>query len=434
MLGGLMSSTCARAQVSYAPPYTFITIAGTARTNGTANGLNGAGLLNNPYGITVDTNDNLYVVDFTASTVVKVAPAGGTNWMVTTIAGSSSATGSTDGTGTGAVFDEPTGIAMDSSNNLYVMDSTYNIVRKLTLTGGNWVVKTIAGSGNYGSDDGTNRDATFKDPEGLAADAAGNLYVADTYGQTIRRITPVGTNWVVTTIAGTAGNGGSNDGTNGDAQFFFPAGIAVDASNNLYVTDSGYNTIREITPVGTNWVVKTIAGTAGNTGLIDGTNGDAEFNYPLSLTVDSAGNLYVADTDNNAIRKVSPVGTNWVTTTLAGAMDGSAGATNGIGSTVLFDNPYGITVDHAGRLFVSDTLNGTIREGTIAVVPNPAISITGNGGIMVAWPGPGGTLQTNADLTTGNWGVYGGAINSGGGTNSVTFPPASGSLYFRLTN
>ena len=113
---------------------------------------------------------------------------------------------------------------------------------------------------------------------------------------TIREVTPVGNNWVVTTLAGLAGCTGTNDGTGSAARFYYPYGVAVDSAGNLYVADSGNHTIREVTPVGTNWVVTTLAGLAGSAGTNDGTGSTARFNYPAGVAVDSAGNVYVADT------------------------------------------------------------------------------------------------------------------------------------------
>src|SRR5262249_12368460 len=150
--------------------------------------------------------------------------------------------------------------------------------------------------------------------------------------------TPVGTNWVVTTLAGNAsikdpfGNpvGGYADGSNMTARFNSPTALAVDTATNIYVTDSGNNTIRKVTPTGTNWVVTTLGGLAGNPGSVDGTNGQARFEYPQGIAVDNAGNLYVADTGGYLIRKLMLVGTNWVTTTVAG-LGGIYGSADGTG-------------------------------------------------------------------------------------------------------
>ena len=152
----------------------------------------------------------------------------------------------------------------------------------------------------------------------MAVDSAGNVYVADTDNHTIRKVTPVGTNWVVTTLAGLAGNSGSADGTGSAARFYYPYGVAVDSAGNLYVADYWQRHDPEGDAGRTNWVVTTLAGLAGSPGSADGTDSAARFNCPYGVAVDSAGNLYVADECNNTIRKVTPVGTNWVVTTLAG--------------------------------------------------------------------------------------------------------------------
>jgi len=168
--------------------------------------------------------------------------------------------------------------------------------------GTNWVVTTIAGQPNQsGSADGTNNNARFSGPSGVVADAAGNLYISDQWNSTIRKIAPVGMNWVVTTIAGLAGSYGRADGTNSDARFGSPAGLAADGGGNLYVADYGSSRIRKIMPVGTNWVVSTIGG-GPSSGYSDGTNSTARFSGPNGVAVDNKGSAYVADLGNNTIR------------------------------------------------------------------------------------------------------------------------------------
>jgi hypothetical protein len=183
--------------------------------------------------------------------------------------------------------------------------------------------------------------------------------VADTVNDTIRMITPNGTNWIVSTIAGSSGINGTNDGTNSLARFSSPKGIAVDgAGQNVYVADTTNDIIRKLSLVGTNWTVTTIAGLAGNPGSADGTNSDARFDDPAGIALDSAGNLYVADTVNNTIRKIIPAGPDWVVTTVAG-LAGTAGQVNGTGTNALFTMPKGIAVDLSGNLFV----DGAVEEG-----------------------------------------------------------------------
>jgi sugar lactone lactonase YvrE len=209
---------------------------------------------------------------------------------------------------------------VDSAGNLYVADTSNNTIRKVTpsIAGQqtNWVVTTLAGSaGSSGSADGTNSSARFNAPFGVTVDSAGNLYVADLGNNTIRKVTPsitgLQTNWVVTTLAGLAGSPGSADGTGSSARFSDPEGVAVDSTGNLYVGDAFNNTIRKVTPSitgqQTNWVVTTVGGLASVTGSADGTNSNARFNEPWGVAVDSAGNLYVGDAGNNTIRKGSPL-------------------------------------------------------------------------------------------------------------------------------
>jgi hypothetical protein len=423
MAGTFITALSALGQANFVTPYTVVTIAGTAGNPGSQNGLNGSGLFELPEAIVADTNDNLYVVDASANTLVEVSPAGGTNWQVTVIAGSANQSGSTDANNQNARFSEPEGIAMDQSNNLYVADTFNSTIRKVVHSGNNWVVTTIAGTAqNYGSNDGTNGAAQFEFPQGIAADASGNLYVADSYNDLIRKLTPVGTNWVVTTIAGTLNASDSTDGTNSAAHFNTPWGITADRVGNLFVADS-YNAnglIREIKPVGTNWVVTTIAGSfIPPSGYTDGTNTDTTF-AAQGISVDANDNLYVADTGDNVIRKISPTG--------------DPGSTNGTGPTVLFNNPYSVAVDASGKIFVADTVNYTIREGYVAAVPNLNIGTDGSGHVVVSWPGSFGTLQTNSDLSTQNWAAYGGAAGNNNGTNTVTLTPTGTALYFRLTH
>src|SRR5207302_1125096 len=164
----------------------------------------------------------------------------------------------------------------------------------------------LGGAGNV---DGVGASARFNTPFGVATDSAGNVYVADTFNNTIRKITPAG---VVTTLAGTAGVAGSTDATGAAARFTSPESVATDSAGNVYVADTGNNTIRKITPAG---VVTTLAGTAGVVGSTDAIGAAASFGFPNGVATDSAGNVYVADTLNSTIRKITPAG---VVTTLAG--------------------------------------------------------------------------------------------------------------------
>jgi len=359
-IGAFEAQYISAAQSGPSAAYTFTTLAGKSWW-GSADGTGDQAQFSYPDGIAVDGAGNLYVADSGNATIRKITPAG----VVSTIAGLAGFRGGTDGTGSNARFYYINGITVDNAGNLFVAD--YGTIRKVTAAG---VVSTIAGvSGATGIADGTNCDARFANSSAITVDGAGNLFVTEFSTNTIRKLTPVGTNWVVSTIAGFPGWGGYSDGTNSSARFDQLQGITVDSAGNLFVSD-GTRTIRKITPMGTNWVVSTIAGAAYSSwGSVDGTNGDARFDQPQGMTVDSTGTLYLTDSSDNTIRKIVPIGTNWVVSTLAG-MAGTRGTANGTGSDARFWEPYGIAVDNAGNLFVADTFNNTIRKVTSAGVVN----------------------------------------------------------------
>lgn len=230
------------------------------------------------------------------------------------------------------------GVAADASGNLYVADMMAHVIRKVTPAG---VVTTFAGSGSQGSADGAGTAASFNYPNSLTVDGSGNVYVADTSNNMIRKITPAG---VVTTLAGSTSQG-STDGTGSAARFWMPSGLATDASGNVYVSDGNNNMIRKITPAG---VVTTLAGST-TSGHADGTGTAASFYSPRGIAVDSAGNVFVADSWNYMVRKITPTG---VVTTVAGST--TSGSANGIGAAATFSSPHGIVVDSSGNLYVTD--------------------------------------------------------------------------------
>jgi len=267
------------------------TFAGVGGVKGSANGLDSLATFNKPFGVAADAAGNLYVADAGNNLIRMISSAGmASNFAGTGIAGSSNVADS-------VTFNSPLGVAVDGSGNVYVADYGNNLIRKITQAG---IVSTLAGSGAKGADDGLDTAATFNLPEALAVDAAGNVYVADNGNDLIRKVTPTGQ---VTTFAGN-GQPGKSDGTGTAASFNSPFGIAIDASGNLYVADSGNNLIRKITPDGS---VTTIAG-SGSKGANDGAGKAASFNTPAGIAVDKSGNIYVADENNNLIRKITQAG------------------------------------------------------------------------------------------------------------------------------
>jgi len=302
--------------------------------------------LSYPSSVAIDLVGHVYVADAGHHTIRRI----GADGVIVTLAGSVDKIGWSDGVGAAALFYSANGVATDPAGNLYVADTYNNAVRKITPGG---VVTTLAGkAGMLGSEDGIGRAARFNNPIGLATDPAANVWVADSYNQTIRRITPSGS---VSTVAGAAGMAGSTDGVGGAARFNYPTGVATDLAGNVYVVDSGNSTIRKISPAG---VVSTLAGSAGKAGWAGGNAGVARFNHPTGLATDPAGNIYVADTYNDAIRKITPAG---VVSTLAG-MARRPGAADGIGSAARFDHPLGVGLDANGNVYVADAYNDTIRK------------------------------------------------------------------------
>lgn len=362
------------AQATYTP-YSFTTFAGLADIPDRANWTGNTAQLYNPMGVVVDSAGCIYVADSGNAVIRKIGPDG----VITTVAGLAGQSGSADAIGIAARFKTICGMAVDSAGNIYVADSGNNAIRKVTSTG---CVTTLAGGGSFGNGDGIGTAARFYGPMGVGLDRAGNIYVADSGNNAIRKVTPAG---VVTTFAGLSGswNGGSADGRGAAARFNQPRGVVVDGSGSVYVADEFNNTIRKVTPDG---MVTTLAGLAGSFGGWDGMGADARFNEPSGVAVDSAGNIYVADYGNCAIRKVTPSGK---VTTVAG-MPGQPGKADGTGwdgdeSVARFNWPFGVAVDSAGNLYVADTLNNAVRKVTsgnvVTTLPSRQVNFRSPDGI-----------------------------------------------------
>ena len=284
--------------------------------------------------------------------------------------------GSLDGSGSAARFDAPDGIVLGPDGNLYVAERNSGTIRKVSQQG---VAVTVAGSaGATGSADGAGGAARFNAPTRLEADIDGNLYVTDTGNSTIRQVSASG---AVTTLAGAAGQCGSVDGNAGNARFCNPQGITLDRDGNLYVADTANHTIRRIDRANN---VITVAGVAGACGSADGRGAQARFCEPQDIKVDDDGYLYVADTANSTIREISPSGE---VRTIAGA-PGQCGSVDGQGASARFCRQAGLTIDGAGNLFVADTGNGTIRRIATSGEVNTVIGVAGAQNVVLG-PLPG---------------------------------------------
>jgi trimeric autotransporter adhesin len=348
------------------------------------------GSLYYPSGLALDTNGNLFICDYQNNRIAKV----GTNGIITTVAGIPDIIGGFGPEGptfpaTLSRLSNPSGVAVDSSNNLYIAD-TYNYrIRKVN---GNGIISTVVGNGNsgYSGDGGAPTSAKISTPMAVAVDAARNLFVVDSGNHCIRK---VGTNNIIKTIAGNGVAGFSGDtGFATNASLVSPQNATVDAIGNLFIADTGNNRIRE---VGTNGVIATVAGSALNDGDL-ATN--ATINSANGIAFDSAGNLYIADSSNNRIRKVD---TNGVITTVAG--DGVPGYSGdgGAATNASLKQPYDIASDAWGNLFIADSYNQRIRKVDTNGIITTVAGISPRG-----FSGDGGAA-TNAQLST----FYGVAVD-----------------------
>ena len=339
------------------------TIAGSSP--GYQDGQGTAANFNGSAGIVVDSNDNLFVADRLNHCIRKIAP----NGMVTTYAGNGTP-GFLDNNGINAQFNYPMHLAIDLNGNIFVADSNNHRIRKISPTGD---VTTIAGS-DSGFADGDGNVAKFNYPEGIAVDNLGNLFIADSGNNRIRKITSSG---FVTTLAG-SDNFGFADGNGSSAKFWTPCGIALDSNGAIIVAEKQNNRVRKVLQ---NGDVSTIAGN-GTSGSTNGIGTAAQFRNPFDVAIDVAGDIYVADSGNNRIRKIT---TTSVVTTLAGS---TSGYLDGIGTSAKFNYPIGISVATDGKVYVSESGGSKIRmisstlknssfisENQITIYPNPSSSI-----------------------------------------------------------
>lgn len=299
---------------------------------------------NLPSSVALDAAGDIYVADYGNNLIREISTAG----VVTTFAGSGNA-GYTDETGLLASFNEPAGLTIDASGNLFVADAGNNLIRKITTAA---VVTTIAGSDTTGYVDGTGVAAAFFNPLAVAVDGSDNVYVADAGNDVIRVVSSGGK---VSTFAG-AVNTSSNTSA---SPFNNPSGIALGSGGNLFVANYLDNNILEVNSAG---AVSTYAGTD-SIGSNNGPALSATFYYPNSVAVDAGGNVYVSDGVNNLIRKITPGG---MVSTFAGS--GAAGAIDSVGVYASFNGPAGLAVDASGNVYVADSNNNEIRKITPAGV------------------------------------------------------------------
>ena len=318
------------------------TLAGSG-TQGFADGTGPAAVFNLPRSVACDASGNVYVADQANHRIRKIVAATG---AVSTLAGSTQ--GFADGPGAAAQFSNPQGVACDASGNVYVADWDNQRIRRIVAATG--AVSTLAGNATYGFADGTGAAAQFLNPTGVACDGSGNVYVCDQSNQRIRKI--VAATGAVSTLAGSTY--GFADGTGAAAKFLDPTGVACDGSGNVYVADTNNNRIRRI--VAATGLVSTLAG-SGTYGYADGPGAAAQFSSPTGVACDGRGNVFVADANNHRIRGI--VAATGVVSTLAGT--GTQGFADGTGISAQFNRPQGVACDASGTVYVADIGNSRIR-------------------------------------------------------------------------
>lgn len=323
------------------------TVAGQPEIAGAIDGPAFDATFNNPHGIAIGLDGIVYVTDRWSHTIRKIELDG----TVSTLAGSPGIKGDQDGDSTVALFNEPWGLCVGPEGNVWVADTRNNKIRKITPEG---MVSTVAGSGNYGTSNGMGTNATFGNPTGIEIDHEGNIYVADHLTHIIRKIDALG---FVTTLAGRPYQMGDADGIGSQASFRRPYGLTLDLEGNILVADEWNHKIRRITPEG---LVTTVAGT-GEVGHQNGLALSSEFNYPWDMTVDSLGNIFVADGYNYIIRKITPQGQ---VSTYAGSLE-ITGATDGEGTNATFSGATAIDFSPVTKeLYIGDAYNNLVRKIT----------------------------------------------------------------------
>ncbi|HEX7500349.1 MAG TPA: hypothetical protein VF524_08585 [Polyangia bacterium] len=356
------------------------TVAGVERTTGLTDGGPTVARLAAPKGLAIDKEGHLFIADSDNHTIRKMSLATGS---VETIAGVAGVPGSTDGVGTAALFRGPSGLALDGSGHLFVADEGNRTIRKIDLA--TLVVTTFAGlAENRGDADGTGSSARFASDSTLVSDGAGHLFVAELTRQTIRKV--ILATGEVQTVAGTPGERGSTDGVGAAARFDQPIGMAYDGHGSLFVADEHNYAIRRIAT--DTFAVTTLAGSPGRSGYADGIGTAAVFAWPVAVVTDGRGALFVADQNNHVIRRIA-IATG-ETTTVVGT-PGVHGSTDGIGSSATFNRPNGLIIAGNGDLFVADQENHAIRR--VALATREVTTLAGTAGVTGSSDGLGPQAQ-----------------------------------------
>jgi len=319
--------------------------------------------LNFSKGVALDGAGNAYIADTDNYRVRRVTPAG----VITTVAGNGIMAGSGDGgLAVAASISNVTGVVVDPAGNLYIADVSNRRIRKVSPAG---IITTIAGVGvqGFSGDGGPAISAMLGQPVALAMDSAGNLYSADSAKQRVRKIDRSG---IITTVAGNGIDAYSGDGGQAAlASLGTPIGVATDSSGNLYIADGDNNRIRKVSPAG---IISTVAGNG--VGGFAGDGGyatNASINIPSDVVLDAAGNLYIADAGNNRVRKVDGFGT--ITTIAGGATNGYSGD-NGPATAAVLNYPWGLAEDASGNLYISDRVNNRVRLIAGNLIPAPSLA------------------------------------------------------------
>jgi trimeric autotransporter adhesin len=337
---------------------TLTRIAGTSRAGYFGDGGPAASAqLYGPSGVAVDAAGNLFIADTTNNRVRKISSSG----IITTVVGNGQQGYSGDGgPATEAQLNSPLGVAMDAAGNLFIADTANNRVRKVSTTA---IITTVAGNGQqgYSGDGGSALSAQLSGPSGLAVDAAGNLFIADNSNNRVRKVSPAS---IITTVAGGGGGGLGDGGPAISAQLNDPRGVATDAQGNLFIADNNNQRVRKVSPAS---IITTVAGGAACCAGDVGPAASAYLNSAIGVAVDTAGNLFIAD----YYSRLYKVGSNSIITTIAGNGVYSYSGDGGPALSAQLSSPRGLAADATGNLFIADTNNGRLRKvsnGTLTTV------------------------------------------------------------------